>query len=64
MKAPSTKVRFSEAQKLLDYGFNNYSYKELAKKDDLIKEINVTKGVESKINATFKDSFRHFTKKR
>ena len=33
MKAPTTKLRFSEAQKLLDYGFNNYSYKELAKKD-------------------------------
>ena len=27
MKAPSTKVRFAEAQKLLDYGFSNYTYK-------------------------------------
>lgn len=32
MKAPSTKVRFAEAQKLLDYGFSNYTYKEFAKK--------------------------------
>ena len=34
MKAPSTKVRFAEAQKLLDYGFNTYEYKEFAKKDE------------------------------
>ena len=40
MKAPTTKLRFSEAQKLLDYGFNNYSYKELAKKDSIIKKVN------------------------
>lgn len=32
MKAPTTKIRFSEAQKLLDYGFANYSYKKLGNK--------------------------------
>lgn len=63
MKAPSTKVRFSEAQKLLDYGFNNYSYKELAKKEDSIKKVAVTKGVESEINAIFKDDFGTLLKK-
>lgn len=63
MKAPSTKVRFSEAQKLLDYGFNNYSYKELAKKEDSIKKVTVTKGVESEINAIFKDDFGTLLKK-
>lgn len=39
--------------KLLDYGFNNYTYKEFAKKDDIIKTITVNKGVESQINAVF-----------
>lgn len=63
MKAPSTKVRFSEAQKLLDYGFNNYSYKELSKKNDSIKKVTVTKGVESEINAIFKDDFGTLLKK-
>lgn len=53
MKAPSTKLRFEEAQKLLDYGFNNYSYKEFAKKDDIIKSVNVAKGVESTLNVVF-----------
>lgn len=46
MKAPTTKVRFAEAQKLLDYGFNNYEYKLLAKKGTKLKEVNVTKGVQ------------------
>ena len=53
MKAPTTKIRFAEAQKLLDYGFNNYEYKEFGKKDNVVKEINVNKGVRSTINATF-----------
>lgn len=31
MKAPTSAIRFSEAKKLLDYGFNTYEYKELGK---------------------------------
>lgn len=50
MKAPTTKVRFAEATKLLDYGFSNYSNKNLGKKDDLITTVNVNKGISSKIN--------------
>ena len=50
MKAPTTKIRFSEAQKLLDYGFSNYQYKDLATRGTVIKEADVTKGVTSKIN--------------
>lgn len=45
MKAPSGAVRFAEAQKLLDYGFNNFEYKSLAKKGEKIKQATVTKGV-------------------
>lgn len=63
MKAPSTKLRFSEAQKLLDYGFNNYSYKEFAKKDDVVKSINVSKGVESSLNAVFESNSGMLLKK-
>ncbi len=50
MKAPTTKIRFSEAQKLLDYGFSNYQYKDLATKGTVLKEAEVTKGVTSKVN--------------
>lgn len=44
MKAPTTKIRFAEAQKLLDYGFSNYEFKEFGKKNDVIKTITVNKG--------------------
>ena len=51
MKAPTTKDRFAEATKLLDYGFSNYSYKTFAKKGDTIKEIPISKGVSSSVSA-------------
>ncbi len=55
MKAPSTKIRFSEAQKLLDYGFNNFSFKQFGKKNDVVKELYVDKGVKSTVEAVLKD---------
>lgn len=51
MKAPTSPIRFAESQKLLDYGFNNFEYKKLANKNDLIKEISVDKGIENSVNA-------------
>ncbi|MCI8641296.1 MAG: D-alanyl-D-alanine carboxypeptidase [Clostridia bacterium] len=51
MKAPSTKVRFSEAQKLLDYGFNKFSFKSFGNKDDVIQNVSVNKGVKSTVDA-------------
>jgi D-alanyl-D-alanine carboxypeptidase (penicillin-binding protein 5/6) len=45
MKAPSTKIRFSEAQKLLDYGFNTFTFKQIATKGDILKNISVEKGI-------------------
>ncbi len=56
MKAPSTKIRFEEAQKLLDYGFNNYSYVQFAKKDSILKSINVSKGILSSINIVYENN--------
>ena len=56
MKAPSTKVRFAEAQKLLDYGFNSFSFKELGKKDDVVKTLNVNKGIKSSVEAVLSDN--------
>lgn len=55
MKAPTSKIRFAEATKLLDYGFSNYEFKEFGKRDDTVKEINVDKGVRSKIPAVFEN---------
>ena len=50
MKAPTTKIRFAEAQKLLDYGFSNYQYKDLATRGTILKEADVNKGVNAKVN--------------
>lgn len=56
MKAPSTKIRFAEAQKLLDYGFNTFSFKQFGKKDDAVKTIPVDKGVISSVDAVLADN--------
>ena len=55
MKAPSTKVRFSEAQKLLDYGFNTYSFKQFAKKQEIAQTVTVDKGVKRAIEIVFEE---------
>ena len=56
MKAPSTKVRFAEATKLLDYGFSKFSFKQFAKKGDIVNTINVNKGVKSTVNVEFEEN--------
>ena len=56
MKAPSTKIRFAEAQKLLDYGFNTFSFKQFGKKDDVVKTINVDKGVSATAETVLADN--------
>ena len=55
MRAPSTQIRFNDAKKLLDYGFSNYSYVSFGKKDTVLNQIPVSKGVESHISAIFKN---------
>ncbi len=56
MKAPTTKIRFAEAQKLLDYGFNNFSFKQFGEKGDLIRKINVDKGVQNTVDCILADT--------
>ena len=63
MKALSTKVRFSEAQKLLDYGFSNYEYKDLSIRGSIVKEADVTKGVLSKVNLILEEDVGVLVKK-
>lgn len=63
MKAPSTKVRFAEATKLLDYGFNNYSYKQFGKTGEVVRTLNVDKGVKTNVNAVLENSCGALVKK-
>lgn len=55
MKAPTTKVRFSEATKLLDYGFTNYTSKCFGNKGDIIKTVDVNRGIQSQVNLVLED---------
>ena len=55
IRAPTGAIRFNEAKRLLDYGFNNYSYKKLGSKGDTVKTVLVEKGVESSVDAIFEE---------
>ena len=63
MKAPTTKIRFAEAEKLLDYGFNNFQYSKFANANDILKTISVEKGVKANIELTYENSAGALIKK-
>ena len=63
MKAPTSTIRFNEAKKLLDYGFNNYSVTSFGNKGDVIKELTVNKGTDTKIKAVLEKDANILTKK-
>ena len=63
MRAPTSAIRFSEAQKLLDYGFNNYSVTSFGNRGDVIKEVQVNKGTSKAINAVLESDAKILTKK-
>lgn len=55
MRGETSKIRFEEAQKLLDYGFSNFQYIECSKKDDIIKTLNVDKGISGTVGAILEE---------
>lgn len=63
MHAPSTTVRFSEARKLLDYGFSNYSAVSFGKMGDIAITTEVTKGTSQTVDAVFESSASVIIKK-
>ena len=63
MRAPTTKIRFAEAKKLLDYGFNNYEYKKLATKGEIVNAVELSKGVEDTVNLIYESDGGAFIKK-
>lgn len=56
LKAPTPAIRFSNAQKLLDYGFSNYSVTSFGKKGDVIKSVEIKKGTTSSIEAILENN--------
>lgn len=63
LKAPTPKIRFSEAKLLLDYGFNTYSFRKLCEKDKLYKSISINKGTEESLNLVYEKDFGAVLKK-
>ena len=63
MKAPTTKIRFAEATKLLDYGFANYTSKSFGSKGDIIQTVIVNKGIEPQVNIVLEEDARVLIKK-
>lgn len=63
MKAPTSTIRFQEAQKLLDYGFSTFSYTSLGKKGDVIKEEAVNKGLDKTVNLVLEEDVGKIMKK-
>lgn len=53
MKADTSAVRFSEAQKLLDYGFNNYAYKKFGSAGETAGTVKIDKGIEKEVNGLY-----------
>lgn len=53
MRGETSAIRFSEAQKLLDYGFSNYEFVQCAKAGDIVKTIEINKGTISSIDVIY-----------
>ena len=63
MKAENSKVRFAEAKQLLDFGFNTYTYKQFAKKGEIVNSIDIEKGVLDTVNVIYENDARSLVKK-
>jgi len=53
MKGPTSSIRFDEAETLLDYGFNNFEYRQLGIKEEKVKEISIEKGISNSLEVVF-----------
>jgi D-alanyl-D-alanine carboxypeptidase (penicillin-binding protein 5/6) len=60
---PSSKIRFAEAKKLLDYGFASYNSVMISQKGEVIKELPVEKGKISNVNIIARDELKVLVKK-
>lgn len=63
MKAPTTKIRFSDAKTLLDYGFANYKFEKTTNQSTVIQEVTVNKGSEKTLNLVYEKDSRSINKK-
>lgn len=57
LQAPSSKVRFEEAKKLLDYGFNKYKKDIIIEENEPMGEVSITKGAKEKLQIVANEGF-------
>lgn len=55
MKADTSKVRFAEATKLLDYGFSKFEFVKYSNKGDVAQNVPIEKGISENVNVIFKE---------
>lgn len=63
LRAPTPKIRFSEAKLLLDYGFSTYEFKSTSTKDALFQNVKVNKGTVDNINLVYEKDTGALVKK-
>lgn len=63
MRGETSKIRFAEAQKLLDYGFSNYQYALCGNKGDAIRDVKVNKGLTPTVELTLENDCGALIKK-
>lgn len=63
MKGETSKIRFAEAQRLLDYGFSNYEYVLCGNKGDIVKNIEVNKGLIPNVEVALEENCGALIKK-
>ena len=54
MKGKTSNIRFQEARQLLDYGFNNFQYKDLGRAQDIVGTVRIQKGIENSVDAVLR----------
>ena len=57
MRGETSKIRFAEASKLLNYGFSNFKYKKLATAGESVGKCTINKGLQSDVDAVYKNDF-------
>jgi len=60
---PTSNSRFQEAKKLLDFGFANYDSLPICKKNEVIKNLKVSKGKEDSVNIVAESDYSLLVKK-
>lgn len=53
MKGETSAIRFSEATKLLDYGFGNFEFAKYSNKGDVARNVNIDKGISNNVDVIY-----------